>query len=57
MWAKWTDKLLDVAVKSTISSRLNHMDFSVETRTRFDEVARAMLSVGTGAARRTTGAL
>ena len=56
-WAEWTDKLLNVAVKSTISSRLNHMDFSVETRTRFDEVARAMLSVGTGAARRTTGAL
>ena len=56
-WAEWTSKLLDVAVKSTISSRLNHMDFSEETRRRFDDVARAMLTMGSGTARRTTDAL
>ena len=56
-WAEWTGKLLDVAVQSTVSARLNHMDFSEETRTRFNDVARSMLSMGSGTARRTTGSL
>ena len=56
-WAEWTGKLLDVAVQSTVSARLNHMDFSEETRTRFNDVARSMLSMSTGTARRTTGTL
>ena len=47
----------DVAVHSTISSRLNYMDFSEETTARFNEVAHAMLSMGAEGPRRTADAL
>ena len=43
-WSEWTSKLVDVAVQSTISSRLSYMDFSEETTAHFNEVARSMLS-------------
>ena len=56
-WSEWTSKLVDVAVQSTISSRLSYMDFSEETTAHFNEVARSMLSMGTGAPRNATGAL
>ena len=42
---------------STISSRLSYMDFSEETTAHFNEVARSMLSMGTGAPRKATEAL
>ena len=43
-WAGWTAKLVDVAVHSTISSRLNFMDFSEETTAHlFNNVAHSML--------------
>ena len=45
-WAEWTSKLLDVTVQSSIASRLTYMDFSDETRERFDRVAQAVLSMG-----------
>ena len=41
MWAEWTSKLVDVAVQSTISSRLSYVDFSEETTAHFNEVAPA----------------
>jgi hypothetical protein len=48
----------DVAVHSTISSRLNYMDFSEETTARFNAVAHAiMLSMGAEGPRRTADAL
>ena len=56
-WSEWTSKLVDVAVQSTISSRLSYMDFSEETTAHFNEVARSMLSMGTGAPRKATEAL
>ena len=56
-WAEWTSKLVDVAVQSTISSRLSYMDFSDEITAHFNEVARFMLSMGTGAPRKATEAL
>jgi len=56
-WSEWTSKLVDVAVQSTISSRLSYMDFSEETTAHFNEVARSMLSMGTGAPRNAPGAL
>ena len=46
-WAAWTSKILDVSVHSSIASRLTYMDFSEETKARFDRVAQAMLSIGT----------
>ena len=49
--------MVDVAVQSTISSRLSYMDFSEETTAHFNEVARSMLSMGTGAPRKATEAL
>ena len=51
-----TSKLVDVAVHSTISSRLSYMDFSEETTAHFNEVARSMLTMGKGAPQRVTGA-
>lgn len=56
-WSEWTSKIVDVAVHSTISSRLNYMDFSEETTARFNEVAHAMLSMGAEGPRRTADAL
>ena len=56
-WASWTRKMVNVAVDSSIASRLTYMDFSEETRQRFTDVAEAMLSVNAGAARTATGAL
>ena len=56
-WASWTRKMVNVAVDSSIASRLTYMDFSEETRQRFTDVAEAMLSVNAGAARAATGAL
>ena len=45
-WAMWTSKLLDSTVESTIASRLTYMDFSDETRSRFNSVAQAVLNMG-----------
>ena len=56
-WADWTQKMVNVAVDSTIASRLTYMDFSVETRQRFTDIAEAMLSLNAGTARAATGAL
>ena len=56
-WADWTQKMVNVAVDSTIASRLTYMDFSVETRQRFTDIAEAMLSLNAGTARMATGAL
>ena len=57
-WSEWTSKIVDVAVHSTISSRLNYMDFSEETTARFNAVAHAiMLSMGAEGPRRTADAL
>ena len=50
-WAGWTAKLVDVAVQSTISSRLNFMDFSEETTAHFNNVAHSMLAMSVGRAR------
>ena len=36
--------MVNVAVDSTIASRLTYMDFSVDTRQRFTDIAEAMLS-------------
>ena len=47
-WATWTGKLINVAVQSTISSRLNYMDFSEETTAHFNAVAQSMLTLGNG---------
>ena len=47
-WATWTGKLLNVAVQSAISSRLNYMDFSEETTAHFNAVAQSMLTLGNG---------
>ena len=35
-WVEWTSKLVDVAVQSTISSRLSYMDFSDDTTAHFN---------------------
>ena len=56
-WADWTQKMVNVAVDSTIASRLTYMDFSVETRQRFTDIAEAMLSLNAGTARKATEAL
>ena len=56
-WADWTRKMVNVAVDSTIASRLTYMDFSEETRQRFTDIAEAMLSLNAGTARAATGAL
>ena len=53
-WADWTQKMVNVAVDSTIASRLTYMDFSVETRQRFTDIAEAMLSMNAGTARAAT---
>ena len=45
-WAMWMSKLLDSTVESTIASRLTYMDFSEETRSRFNSVAKAVLTMG-----------
>ena len=50
-------KMVNVAVDSTIASRLTYMDFSVETRQRFTDIAEAMLSLNAGTARKATEAL
>ena len=47
-WASWTGKIVNVAVQSTISSRLNYMDFSEETTAHFNAVAQSMLTLGVG---------
>ena len=52
-WATWTGKIVDVAVQSTISSRLNYMDFSEETTAHFNAVAQSMLTLGNGRQRNT----
>ena len=56
-WAGWTAKLIDVAVQSTISSRLNFMDFSEETTAHFNNVAHSMLAMSVGRARGTNEAV
>ena len=50
-WAGWTAKLVDVAVQSTTSSRLNFMDFSEETTAHLNNVAHSMLAMSVGRAR------
>ena len=52
-WASWTGKIVNVAVQSTISSRLNYMDFSEETTAHFNAVAQSMLTLGIGRQRNT----
>ena len=52
-WATWTGKLINVAVQSTISSRLSYMDFSEETTAHFNAVAQSMLTLGNGRQRNT----
>jgi hypothetical protein len=52
-WATWTGKIVNVAVQSTISSRLNYMDFSEETTAHFNAVAQSMLTLGNGRQRNT----
>ena len=47
-WAAWTSKLLSATVESTIASRLTYMDFSDETKQRFNNVAKAVLTMGHG---------
>ena len=54
-WTEWTTKTINVPVHSAISSRLNYMDFSEETMSRLNEVAQAMLSLGTGGTRKAAG--
>ena len=44
-WAMWTSKLIDSTVESTIASRLTYMEFSEETKARFNSVAKAVLSI------------
>ena len=56
-WAHWTNKMLSVSVNSTIASRLTYMEFSMETRQRFHDVATAMLTLNARTARAATGAL
>ena len=56
-WASWTQKMVNVAVDSTIASRLTYMDFSEQTRQRFTDIAEAMLSLNAGTARKATEAL
>ena len=51
MYVTWTAKLVDVAVQSTISSRLNFMDFSEETTAHLNNVAHSMLAMSVGRAR------
>ena len=41
-------KLLNSTVESTIASRLTYMDFSDETKQRFNNVAKAVLTMGHG---------
>ena len=41
----WTSKLIDSTVESTIASRLTYMEFSEETKARFNSVAKAVLSI------------
>ena len=45
-WADWTSKLLNATVESSTASRLTYMDFSEETRQRFNNVAKAVLTMG-----------
>ena len=52
-WASWTGKIVNVAVQSTISSRLSNMDFSEETTAHFNAVAQSMLTLGVGRQRNT----
>ena len=47
-WAQWTARMCGARVDSTIASRLTYMDFSPETKERFNKVAKAMLSMGHG---------
>ena len=45
-WADWTSKLLSASVESSTASRLTYMDFSEETKQRFNNVAKAVLTMG-----------
>ena len=44
-WAKWTSKLLDVKVESSTAARLTYMDFSAETKERFNRVAQSLFAM------------
>ena len=54
-WASWTRKMVNVAVDSSIASRLTYMDFSDEVRARFTDVAKSLLSMGSRATSRAGG--
>ena len=56
-WADWTQKMVNVAVDSTIAGRLTDMDFSDEVRARFTDIATAMLSLSSQSTRRAAGAM
>ena len=47
--------MVNVAVDSSIASRLTYMDFSDEVRARFTDVAKSLLSMGSRAASRAGG--
>jgi len=51
VWAEYSAKMVDVTVESQIASRLDYMDFSPETRARFDDVAKSLLSLNASTAR------
>ena len=55
-WAAWVGKSLDVRVDSSIATRFVDMDFSPAVQARFNDVARAMLSVNAATARAAGGA-
>ena len=54
-WAEWTAKILDVSVESSTAARLTYMDFSEETKERFNRVAMSVLAMGTTGRRGTAG--
>ena len=54
-WAEYTAKMSTISVESNVASRLDYMDFSPETRTRFNDVAKFMLSLSASSARAVSG--
>ena len=54
-WAEYTAKMVTVSVDSNVATRLDYMDFSPETRTRFNDIAKSMLSLSASSARAVSG--
>jgi len=57
VWAEYSAKMVEVTVESQIASRLDYMDFSPETRARFDDIAKALLTLNASTARTVSGPL